>query len=50
MAAAFTFAFLAGLRARRPREEPEGVDPELLWDSRALQSVGRALRRFTGRP
>ena len=50
MAAAFTFAFLAGLRARRPREEPEGVDPELLWDSRALQSVGRALRRLTGRP
>ena len=50
MAAAFTFAFLAGLRARRPREEPEGADPELLWDSRALQSVGRAVRRLTGRP
>ncbi|HWB57305.1 MAG TPA: Ig-like domain-containing protein [Gaiellaceae bacterium] len=50
MAAAFTFAFLAGLRARRPREETEGADPELLWDSRALQSVGRALRRLTGRP
>jgi hypothetical protein len=50
MAAAFTFAFLAGLRARRPREETEGADPELLWDSRALQSVGRTLRRLTGRP
>ena len=45
-------AFALGLRARRPLTASPGEgtsDQELLWDQRLLGSIGRAVRRLTGR-
>ncbi|MGH3020951.1 MAG: hypothetical protein ACRDNR_12465, partial [Gaiellaceae bacterium] len=50
LVAAFSVAFAAALRARRPLGQTAGgADQELLWDARLLRSVGRLLRRLTGR-
>jgi hypothetical protein len=50
LVAAFSVAFAAVLRARRPfGEGVGGADQELLWDVRLLRSVGRLLRRLLGR-
>jgi len=50
LVAAFSVAFASVLRARRPLGAGAGdTDQELLWDVRLLRSVGRLLRRLTGR-
>jgi hypothetical protein len=50
LVAAFSVAFAAVLRARRPLGQGVGgADQELLWDVRLLRSVGRLLRRLLGR-
>jgi hypothetical protein len=51
LAAAFSIAFAALLRARRPLEpRPEaGEDDELLWDQRLLRGIGRALSGLASR-
>jgi hypothetical protein len=50
LVAAFSVGFAALLRARRPLgQAADGADQELLWDARLLRSVGRLLRRLTGR-
>ena len=50
LVAAFSVGFAALLRARRPLGQvADGADQELLWDARLVRSVGRLLRRLTGR-
>jgi hypothetical protein len=50
LVAAFSVAFAAVLRARRPLGHAAGgAEQELLWDVRFLRSVGRLLGRLTGR-
>jgi hypothetical protein len=44
---AFSVAFAAGLRARRPLGATgDGAGDELLWDARLLRAAGRFLRRL----